>query len=181
MKKAFLFLLPIVTLLFLFKVTMLCGQSPKAEYEEAIKSAREKRADFAFMAFRSIIRNFPETEYARESMFAIAEYYYEINAYFDAIRHFKDYIKIYPNTSGVTFAKAYLLKIKESIKNPTVKQKEILDEMEMDFFSRPLFLIFSEYKEDSYKSAFQNEFTIRYQLDLIEIYRNGKIFVKISQ
>lgn len=181
MKKIFIFLSLAITLLFLFKATILSGQSPKAEYEEAVKSAKEKKADFAFMAFRSIIRNFPETEYARESTFAVGEYYYQIKAYYDAIKYFNEYLKKYPAAPGATFAKAYLLKIKQDIKKPTERQKEIIDEIEMDFFSRPLFLVFSEYKEVSYKSAFQNEFAIRYQLDMIEIHRNGKIFIKITK
>ena len=75
----------------------------------------------------------------------------------------------------------FLLKIIEEIKDPTWEEKRLFEDIQKDFFSKPLFLLFKEYKETSYKSPLQNKFRIRYYIDNIEVYRNGQLFIKITQ
>lgn len=181
MKKVFYILLLIVCLLFFIGRETLYSQDAKAQYRQAIQFLKEKKYDFAFMAFRAIIRDFPESEYAQKSMFAVGEYFYSQRAYYEALESFAKYIRNYPDSDGAIFAKAHLLKIMQGIERPTEKMKEIIDNIKMNFFSKSLFLLFCEYKEVSYKSAFQNEFTIRYYIDMIEVRRNGKVFIKITQ
>lgn len=101
--------------------------------------------------------------------------------YNDAIMNFTGYVKNNPDSKANIFAKAYLLKIIEDIKDPTQEEQKLFDDIQKDFFSRPLFLLFREYKETSYKSPLRNKFKIRYYIDNIEVYRNGQLFIKISQ
>jgi hypothetical protein len=68
----------------------------------------------------------------------------------------------------------------EEIKDPTWEEKRMLENAKRDFFSKPLFLLFTEYKETSYRSALWNKFKIRYYIDNVEVYRNGQLFVKIT-
>jgi len=152
-----------------------------AQYKEALRLIREKKHDFAFMELRSILKDFPKSRYAQDALFGVAEYCYEHNMHYDAIKGFTEYINMYPDSKAVIFAKAYLLKIMDKIKNPTEEEKNALESIKRDFFSGPLFLLFSEYKETSYKSPFLNRFKIRYYFDNIEIYRNDEIFLKITQ
>ncbi|MFA5388824.1 MAG: outer membrane protein assembly factor BamD [Candidatus Omnitrophota bacterium] len=151
-----------------------------AKYSKAVKYIKAKQPDFAFMEFRGIARDFPKSRFAQKSRFAIAEYYYDRGMRYDAVANFKQYINDYPGSKAVVFAKAYLLKIMEEVENPSLEEKEIFESVRKDFFSRPLFLLFAEYKETSYKSASCNKFEIRYYIDNIEVYRNGSLFVKIT-
>ena len=101
--------------------------------------------------------------------------------YYDAVKGFTEYIKNYPDSKANVFAMAYLLKITEDIKDPTLEEKKMFDKIKQDLFSKPLFLLFRGYKETSYKSPSRNKFKIRYYIDNIEVYRNGKLFIKITQ
>jgi outer membrane protein assembly factor BamD (BamD/ComL family) len=170
-------------------MTWICFNSPKlyaegdarARYDEAIRCIKMKQVDFAFMDFRSVVRDFPKSPLSQKSRFAIAEYEYDHKIYYDAVKEFTSYINDYSTSKANIFAKAYLLKIIEEIKDPTFGEKQMFESIKKEFFAKPLFLLFKEYKETSYKSPFLYKFKIRYYIDNIEVYRNGKLFVKISQ
>lgn len=170
----------IPTLLFIISFHLFCSsalglsQQGRGNYNEAVRFIKKKQYDFALMSFRSIARNFPDSMYAADSLFGIGEYFYNQGNNSEASKYFSEYVKLYPESEGAIFARAYLLKI---IKN----DEDVSEKLEMEFFSEPLFLLFSEYKEFSYKSAFQNDFSIRYYIDMIEVYRNDDLFIKITK
>lgn len=179
MKKIFYILLFSVFVLF---STQDLFADAGARYSEALKFAKQKKPDFALMEFRSIIRDYPKSKYAQKAIFAIAEYSYDNKIYQDALTNFIGYINNYNDPKAVIFAKAYLIKIMEEVRNPTTEEEEMFDNIKKDFFSKSPFLIFSEYKKtSSYRSAFQNRFKIKYYKDNIEVYRNGQLFIKIYQ
>lgn len=169
-------------LIFLFIAQPLYArqENGNTEYRKALQFVKDEQDDFALMGFRAIIRNFPESAYAQESLFAIGEYFYSRKIYYEAAKNFTEYIKKYPESDGAVFARAYLLRIVQS-EQRREEEKKALEEIEREFFSQPLFLLFSEYKEVSYKSAFQNVFTIRHYIDAIEVYKNGTLFLKLAQ
>ena len=157
------------------------GHGGRGQYDRAVQYVKEHNHDIALMEFLSIIRNFPESIYAQKSLFAIGEYFYEKNAYSEAIKHFTKYIRDYPDYDDAIFARAYLLKIIKGAKEAPEENKVIIKNIESDFFSKPLFLLFSEYKEETYRSALQNDFTIHHYIDMVEVYRNGELFIKLTQ
>ncbi len=172
----------IVGLSVVFSAHGLCaGGDARARYNAAVRYIKLKQPDFALMEFRSLLREFPKSPLAQKSSFAIAEYYYDNKMYNDAIKSFTGHVKDYPDSKAGIFAKAYLLKIIEEIKDPAWEEKRLFEDIQKDFFSKPLFLLFKEYKEASYKSPLQNKFKIRYYIDNIEVYRNGQLFIKITQ
>ncbi|MEK6732858.1 MAG: outer membrane protein assembly factor BamD [Candidatus Omnitrophota bacterium] len=182
MKKINYILLSVITLIIIFSAQELYAVGfARAGYDAAVRYIEKKQPDFALMEFRSVTRDFPKSLLAQKSMFAIAEYYYDNKMYYDAVKDFTGYIKNYPDSKANVFAKAYLLKITEEINDPTWEEKKMFDTIKQGLFLEPLFLIFREYKETSYKSPFQNAFKIRYYIDNIEVYRNGKLFIKITQ
>lgn len=168
-------------LIFSFTSQVFASYKGRENYEKAVGHARQKEYDFAFMELRALIHTFPESTYACEALFGLGEYFYLNNIYNEAIEMFSEYVKKYPDSKPAVFAKAYLLKIIEDMKKPTAGQKGSAESLKKDFFSTPKFFMFSEYKEFSYKSVFQNNFKIRYYVDEIEIYRNGELFIKITQ
>jgi len=178
MKKIYTIFL--LLLLVLLSKESYAGGDARARYEKAVRCILLKQDDFALIEFRSIIREFPKSGYARKAAFAIAEYCYDHRMYNDAIKNFTEYIKGHPDSKGATFAKAYLAKIIEEIKEPTWEEKRLFEDIQKDFFSKPLFLTFSEYRKASYRSDGQNIFKIRRYIDNIEVYRNGQPFLKIT-
>ncbi|MDP2910862.1 MAG: outer membrane protein assembly factor BamD [Candidatus Omnitrophota bacterium] len=182
MKKINYITLSVMGLVIIFSAQELYAAGfARAGYDAAVRHIKKNQPDFALLEFRNVIRDFPKSPLAQKSMFAIAEYYYDNKMYYDAVRGFTGYIKNYPDSKANVFARAYLLKITEEIKDPTWEEKKMFDSIKQDLFSEPLFLLFREYKETSYKSSFQNVFKIRYYIDNIEVYRNDKLFIKISQ
>ena len=46
------------------------------EWKEAIQSVKEAEDDFAFMSFRTILEEYPDSRYALPAQFAQGEYYF---------------------------------------------------------------------------------------------------------
>lgn len=168
-------------LIFSFTSQVFASYKGRENYEKAVSHVKQKEYDFAFMELRALIRNFPETKYAQEALFGLGEYFYLKNVPHETTKVFSEYVKKYPDSEVSVFARAYLFKIVQDKQRPGPEQKDLLESLRKDFFSTPKFFMFSEYKEFSYKSVFQNNFKIRYYVDEIEIYRNGELFIKITQ
>ena len=182
MRKINYIILSAIGLIIIFSAQELYASGfARAGYDAAIRYIKKKQPDFALMEFRGVVRDFPKSPLAQRSIFAIAEYYYDNKMYYDAIKDFTGYVKNYPNSKANVFAKAYLLKIIEEMKDPTLEEKNTFEDIKKEFFSKPLFLLFKEYKETSYKSPSLNKFKIRYYIDNIEVYRNGQLFITIAQ
>jgi len=183
MKKIYHILVLTTCLVFIFGSQEAAGLSfrGKGKYDKAIQYIKKAKYDFALIEFRSIIRDFPESRYARTSLFGVAEYFYSQKAYQEAAKNFRAYLKHYPKSDGAIFARVYLLKIIEVTEKSGKGEKTVLEDMKMNFFSQPFLLLFSEYKELSHKTPFRNNFTIRHYMDMVEIHRNGKPFIKITK
>lgn len=153
----------------------------RASYDRAARCVKAGQTDFAFMGFRSVVRDFPETWFGRESIFAIAEYYYDNKQYYDAISKLKEYINNEPDPRGCVFAKLYLLKIVGQMDNPGAEDKAMSLDIKKELLSKPSFLVLAEYKKTSYRSPFQNRFTIKRYPGNMDIYRNAELFIRLTQ
>ena len=180
MKKINYILLFAVGFIVIFGAQNLYGFDAMAQYNKAIKYIKMKQPDFALMEFRGVVRDFPKSVFARKAMFAMAEYYYDNKIYYDAIDNFTLYANNYPKSKASVFAKAYLLKIMGEIDNPSQEETKAFESIKKELFSKPLFLLFKEYKKTSYKSDSRNKFKIRYYIDNIEVYRNGRLFLALK-
>lgn len=158
----------------------LSADTAASKYQEAARLVKKRQYDFAFLAFRSVVRDYPQSKYAQEALFALGEYYYFIKSYGEADKTFNEYISKYSDSRGAIFARVYLWKIIEHSDKVPERKKEALDKLTAYFFSKPLFLLFSEYKELSYLSPFENKLIIRHYVDKIEVYRNGQIFAQFT-
>jgi hypothetical protein len=168
-------------LVVIFSAQELCAiEYARARYDAAIRYIKNKQPDFALMEFRSVIRDFPKSPLAQRSVFAIAEYCYDNKMYHEAINDFTRYVRSCPDPKAGVFAKAYLLKIIEESNDPTWEEKKMFDDIKKEIFSKPLFLLFKEYKKTSYQSPSRNRFKIKYYIDNIEVYRNGQLFLTLK-
>lgn len=147
-----------------------------SQYYDALKEAKSGNADFAFMKLNNYLRENPDSIHTQEIRFAIGEYYFQIKDYRDAIYKLTDYIKDYPKDESIIFAQAILYKILLEYK----KEPQLIQNLKENFFSKSLFLIFSESKAKYYKSILNNTYKIVDYVDKIEIFKNNGLFLKIT-
>ena len=145
-------------------------------YYKGVHAARFGDKDFAFMYFKNLLREFPESELAESALFAVGEYCFSILNHHDAVKYFSSFINSYPESKAKLFALAYLREIAKLENNPELAEKiskEIVT-------SKQLRLLFSEFKEYTYWSAFYEQYKAVFFIDKVEIYIDEELFTEIS-
>ena len=145
-------------------------------YGEARKMARAGQTDFAFMQYEEILRDYPNSRFAEQALFAQGEYYFMMVNYPYAQKAFQSFLAKYPNSNGKLFALAHLLRMAKS-QNDEVSVKNFEKEM---IVQKQVSLVFRDRKEYHYKSPLNQPFTAEIGIDKIEIYVGGDLFVAIS-
>jgi hypothetical protein len=165
-----------IILLIFFNLACATIIPAEKEYYNIVKEIRTGSADFAFMKMRGFAREYPKSIYEPKVRFAIAEYYFQTRNYPDAINAIISYITDYPDDKSTIFAYAVLYKIiSEHRGNP-----ELLEKLKEKFFSKPLFLIFSEAKIKSYNSILNNKYKIAEYVEKVEIFKNNELFCAVT-
>lgn len=139
-----------------------------------LKDARQENIDFSFMKLRSYLRENPKTQHAEEIRLGLAEYYFRIRDYNDAINELTRYISDYHSGKNVIFAYILLYKIILEYKD----EPQLLEKLKEKFFSKSLFLIFSDSKTRHYKSVLNNTYKIVEHIDRTEVFFNNELFFK---
>ena len=152
------------------------GKEDRIIHRLARQQARTDRKDFAFMYFRSLLREHPDSRYADFALFGQGEYFFELPNYKLATESFESYVDQYPDAKGKLFALAYLLKMAR-----TQGQIQRVKDLEKEIISvKQLGLVFSDYKEYTYRTPLNREFKTVFHIDRIEFYVGGKLFEKIT-
>ncbi len=142
---------------------------------EALASSQEKSHLEKFVDLRRH-RMHATSEKERERInFALSEYFYEIKAYGDATRAFEEFLEKKEYDISSLLANAYLLKIARD-RNKEDVQKEVKQAV----FSEQFILLFEDFKSLEYDSALDNNYTIRYYVDRIEIDKNQEPFIVVE-
>ncbi|MFA5038575.1 MAG: hypothetical protein WC732_02720 [Candidatus Omnitrophota bacterium] len=153
-------------------------------YHSAIQTFRQGQTYFSIMHLNSIIREDPQSRYAPSAMFALGEYYFDHEDYFNSIMTLSRYVRSYPKDKGVVFAKLIIYKIINEIKKEDeVGEQEaaLIKEIRKELFSQPLFLIFYDRKFPRwYKSIFDHSYLVYDYVDKIKVFRDEKIFLALS-
>lgn len=153
-----------------------CACVPKEDlFLEAEAQAKAHKYDFAFILLGDYLKNNPGGRRGADARFALAEYYYLRKNYRPASVELTKYFQDYHDAPSAIFAKAMLYKILQEKE----EHIEITDKLKQDFFSRPLFLVFSQSHAASYVSALNNTYKIMDYVDKIEVYLNDEIFLEI--
>lgn len=147
-----------------------------SQYYDCLKEVKAGNIDFAFMKLNNYLRENPASIHIKEIRFAIAEYYFQIKDYSDAIYKLIAYIKDYQGEESVIFAQALLYRILLEYK----QTPELVEKIREKFFSKSLFLIFSDSKIKYYKSILNNTYKIVDYIDKIEVFKNNDPFLKIT-
>ncbi len=144
-------------------------------YSRAMKSAKQGDADFAFMNYRSILREYPQSKFKEQALFAHAEYSFLLKHYDESVALFTTFVQDYPDSKGKLFALAYLLKIA----GEKGDQKEVEAIRKQIISLRKISLVFRNFKKYKYRSPFYRYWKAIIYIDKIEFYINGELFEKI--
>ena len=80
-------------------------------YTEATHYLKQENNELAFMTFRQIVRDYPNSEYVDEAQFRIAEYYFNKKIHLDAEKEFNRHLNLYPKSRFKDKTKFYLQKL----------------------------------------------------------------------
>jgi predicted Zn-dependent protease len=166
----------VIALILVFTNISCNTASRDIRYDSAMKEIELGNMDFAFMELRGYLRENPGSIHAPQIKFAACEYYFLASDYRDAISELTQYITGYPFEKNTIFAQAILYKILLEHKGDTA----VLEKLKELFFSKSVFLIFSESKTKQYKSILNNNYRIMDYVDKIEIFKNDELFLKIT-
>lgn len=150
--------------------------SKDRQYYDAMEDVKSGSLDFAFMKLNNHLREHPNSTYAPKIKFAISEYYFQTKDYRDAIDELTRYILDYPNEKNTIFAQAILYKALLDYKN----ESSLAEKLKEAFFSKSIFLIFSDSKTKSYKSILNNNYKIVDYIDKIEVFKNDELLFEIA-
>lgn len=147
-------------------------------YERALSNIKLNNLDGAFFDLRELARDYPNSPYSKKVRFAIAEYYFLKNDYYDSIEEFSLFLGDFPNSPEALFAKAILYKIISEINDQNLM--ELSSKIRKQFFSKPIILIFSEYKTKSFNTLLGSRYAIKDYVDRVEIFKDNELFLKIE-
>ena len=152
------------------------AQNDNQIYAMAIREAKAGNMDFAFMHFRSLLRNYPDSKYAHDALFATGEYYFIAGDYNNTIEALSNFINDYPDSEGLPFALLYLLKAAE-----IRRQEPLAEKLKNKIISlKRLSFLFRESEGYTYKSPLRIKYRVIYYIDKVEFHVDDKLSEKIS-
>ncbi|MDD5347548.1 MAG: outer membrane protein assembly factor BamD [Candidatus Omnitrophica bacterium] len=146
-----------------------------AQYSRAVEEVKHGNPDFAFLQFRELLDNFPDSKYAERSLFAVGEYYFQKTNFREASSTFFEFIDKYPDSPAVIFALSYLLQVSQAHNDAAAIEQ--LTKTIVTFHR--LSLVFRNSQEYTYRSALLRKHRVIYYIDKVEFYINGELFAQI--
>ncbi len=153
-----------------------CAAITSNNYNEAREDIKSKNIDFAFVKLSSYIRENPNSSHAPDIKFAIIEYYFQTGNYRLAMDELAKYITGYPAEKNTVFAQAILYKILSQYK----ADSPLREKLKEAFFSKSIFLVFSDSKIKSYASILGNKYQIVDYVDRVEVFKNKELIFEIK-
>jgi len=87
------------------------GQAAARLFTQAKAEEAAGKRDVAFLLYRQILRQYPDSQYAEESHFLLGQYYYDTRNYVNASQTFQAFQRKYPRSQFSKDAKAYLARM----------------------------------------------------------------------
>ena len=145
-------------------------------FSQAREAAKRGEYDEAFLSFRTILENHPDSRYYKRAQFAVGEYYFLTGNYQDAAPVFLQLIADDPKAKNTIFCLAYLLRIAQN-----TEDEELIAQFEHNIVTfHQLSLVFRESKQFTYRSSLLRRHKVIYYIDKVEFYVNGELFAQIA-
>ncbi|MBN3040628.1 MAG: hypothetical protein JW867_05830 [Candidatus Omnitrophica bacterium] len=165
----------LTVLLILVSFNNLYAQRETYLFHKAVGEAKSGNRDFAFIYFRRFLQSEPDSNLAKEAVFALGEYYYSLKSFPNATLYFKRFITDYPKNDARIFAYAYLLDLAKA--DGKIELTAVLEKKIVTYYS--LSLLFRKYKEYRYKSPMAKNYKALYYIDKVQIYLDEELFAEI--
>jgi len=167
--------LTVAILLILLPLTAYSGED-KILYARGRHFVKTHQMDFAYMQFRDIVRQYPQSTFREDALFATGEYFVQNSNFKEATKIFEEFIKEYPTAKTKIFALAYLYKMAKE-KNDA----DLVERIKTDIITiERLGFVFRDSKEYKYHSLFHWQYHVLLQIDKITISCNGDRLAEIS-
>ncbi len=144
-------------------------------WEEAVQMAKRGDADFAFMYFRILAHDYPDSRRAVDAQFALGEYYFLQGNFAVAAQEFGDFCARYPKRKETLAALGYLYQMAR-MQGQTDAMKKYRDRV---VASHQVILIFDEKQSFQFLSGFQRRHKVAFYIDKIEVWIDDKLFSEI--
>ena len=128
--------------------------------------------DFAFMEYRAILQETPESPLAKDAQFAIGEYYFEDQNISEAVRTFNQFSEKPTGKIQDLLAYAYLLRCAKILSD---NDSILLFENKL----KQTLQTFESKKLSKFKSPIGHLFEFKELKDRVEIYRDNSVFAII--
>jgi len=166
----------IVSFLVVLSFNIAFALSEREIYDAAIKAVRSRNMDFAFMNFRALLIQYPQSQYTEKALFATGEYFFASGDYRDAASLFSRYITEYFDAKGYIFALAYLFKIAEK-----QGQANLIEKLQKEIVTfRQHSFLFRDFKAYTYRSPFAKDYKVVYYINKVEFLVDDAPFADIS-
>lgn len=166
----------------IFCLALICTASPTQAGEDSNlfnkgkKFARTNQIEFAYMQFRDIINNFPNSPHREQAIFATGEYYAAIPDHQETKHIFEQFLAEYPESKSKIFALAHLYKIAE-----LEEDAEKIEKLKTDIITiQQVGFVFRNSKELEYQSPLNHHYRAVIQIDRILIEKEGETLVELS-
>jgi hypothetical protein len=147
----------------------------EGEYSQAQNAVKSGNQEFAFINFRSVLKNNPKPNHREKALFATAEYFFLVSDYSDAFSSLQEFLQDYPYSKMRTFALFYLLKISQ-----IWQEEQLAKDIEKQIInSKRVILLFKDTREYKLKSPLGINYKLIYYIDRLEFYSNGKLQTQI--
>ncbi len=164
------------TVLFLFLSNSIFASEQGRLYNSARAEAGIGNKDFAFSLLSSLVREYPESKYLENALFAIGEYHFSHNNLPDSAAAFSRILEEFPDSKSTVFVMAYLLKIAQKRQSSDLGAS--LEKAIATFHK--LSLVFRKSKEFVYRSALRSKYKVIYFIDKVEFYKDGEPFAQVA-
>ena len=155
------------------------SESARQRMAQAQRYLAEGEIDFAFMEFRTLLEESPESPAARDATFAIGEYHLRQHNNREAKEAFQKFIEVSEEGIPQLIAYVYLLQCAHSLEDTSLVQ-ELEHHLKEQLSLKKLFLAFEETRVQEWISPLGNKFELREFVDRMEITQNGALFYAIS-
>ena len=158
-----------------FWVPCVNASEANLEWQDAIQLAKQGEYDFAFMGFKTITDNYPNSPRFLAATFAQAEYYFLENNLQAASDEFKAFYNKCPKHEESLIALVYLFKIAQIHNSPD----DIKAYRNKIASFRQLTFIFNDKKSFRFFSGLQRKYRLVYHINKVELYVNGQLFTEV--
>ncbi|MFH1857947.1 MAG: hypothetical protein ABH845_03480 [Candidatus Omnitrophota bacterium] len=153
-------------------------ETSRGKLAQAKQYVAEGELDFAFMEYRALLQEKPNSEGALEATFAIGEYYFKQRNGREAKEAFEQYLAQAEEEIPRLLADVYLLQCFRLLGELSAFQTLEFQLKEM-LSSKKLFLAFENERVQTWSSPLGNHFELREFVDRLEITQDGKSFYAI--